>query len=97
MPISSFSSGLQKVLTFLPGTYGTSLLRNHTMRGVIEEMGSRGAPAEATKAMYDLLDCNIYFFDNRVEEPVMYIILSGSVIALIATYIIMNSVAKKKR
>jgi len=97
MPISSFSSGLQKVLTFLPGTYGTSLLRNHTMRGVIEEMGSQGAPAEATKAMYDLLDCNIYFFDNRVEEPVMYIILSGSVIALIATYIIMNSLAKKKR
>ncbi|MBQ4053711.1 MAG: ABC transporter permease, partial [Clostridia bacterium] len=29
MPISSFSNGLQKVISFLPGTYGTSLFRNH--------------------------------------------------------------------
>ena len=34
MPISSFSDGLQKVLSFLPGTYGTSLLRNHCLGGV---------------------------------------------------------------
>ena len=33
MPISSFSTGLQRVLLFLPGTYGTALLRCHTMRG----------------------------------------------------------------
>ena len=96
MPISSFNSGLQKVLTFLPGTYGTSLLRNHTMRGVIEEMGSQGAPAEATKAMYDLLDCNIYFFDNRVEEPVMYIILGGSIVLLMGIYLVISMRKKSK-
>ena len=39
MPISQFSEGLQKVISFLPGTYGTSLLRNHALRGVFEEMG----------------------------------------------------------
>ena len=31
MPISSFSEGLQKVVSFLPGTYGTSLVRNHSL------------------------------------------------------------------
>ena len=40
MPISQFSKGLQRVISFLPGTYGTSLLRNHTLRGVFVELGS---------------------------------------------------------
>ena len=30
MPISAFGEGLQKIISFLPGTYGTSLIRNHT-------------------------------------------------------------------
>ena len=34
MPISNFSKGLRNVLMYLPGTYGTSLVRNHMMRGV---------------------------------------------------------------
>ena len=38
MPISSFSSGLQKVISFLPGTYGTALMRNHAMQGALAEM-----------------------------------------------------------
>lgn len=96
MPISSFGSGLQKVLTFLPGTYGTSLLRNHTMRGAIEEMKRQGAPAEATKEMYDLLDCNIYFFDNKVEEPVMYIVLGGSILLLMGIYLAISMRKKSK-
>ena len=36
MPISQFSEGIQKVLSFLPGTYGTSLLHNHLMRGCMD-------------------------------------------------------------
>ena len=35
MPLSQFSEGLRTVLCFLPGTYGTSLLREHTLRGVL--------------------------------------------------------------
>ena len=38
MPISSFGDGLQKVLSFFPGTYATCLVKNHMMRGVFEEM-----------------------------------------------------------
>ena len=44
MPISSFSSGLQKVISLLPGTYGTSLVRNHAMRGVFAEMAKENIP-----------------------------------------------------
>lgn len=96
MPISQFGTGLQRVLSFLPGTYGTSLIRNHALRGVFEEMKSIGFPSEVTEAIKDSVDCNLYFFGNKVGLPVMYLILGGSVIALIGIYIAMNVIRGKK-
>ena len=43
MPISQFGEGLQRVLGFFPGTYGTSLLRNHALGGVLAEMESQAS------------------------------------------------------
>lgn len=88
MPISNFSDGLQKVLSFLPGTYGTSLLRNHAMRGVFAEMADSGFPAEVVKGIKDSLDCNLYFFDRTVELGTMYCILSGAAFAVIVAYVL---------
>lgn len=96
MPISQFGTGLQRVLSFLPGTYGTSLIRNHALRGVFEEMSRVGFPNEVTEAIKDSVDCNLYFFGNKVGLPVMYLILGGSVIALIGIYIAMNVIRGKK-
>lgn len=96
MPISQFGTGLQTVLSFLPGTYGTSLIRNHALRGVFEEMKSIGFPSEVIAAIRDSVDCNLYFFGNKVGLPVMYLILGGSVIALIGIYIVMNVIRGKK-
>lgn len=96
MPISQFSEGLQKAISFLPGTYGTSLLRNHAMRGVFEEMERSGFPAEVVSGIRDGIDCNLYFFGSKVEIPTMYAILCGTVAALIAIYILINSLKKSK-
>lgn len=94
MPISSFGDGLQKVLAFLPGTYGTSLLRNHAMRGVLAEMQDQGLPSEAVASLRDTLDCNIYFFGTCVDVSVMYAVLGGSVAVLVAVYILLNKYKK---
>lgn len=94
MPISNFSDGLQKVLSFLPGTYGTSLLRNHAMRGVFAEMADSGFPAEVVEGIKDSLDCNLYFFDRTVELGTMYCILSGAAVAVIVAYVL---ICKLKR
>ena len=59
MPISNFSAGLQKALSFLPGTYGTSLLRNHALAGVFREMERLGLPAGLLKGVRDSIDCNL--------------------------------------
>ena len=66
MPISQFGDGLQKrVLSFLPGTYGTSLLRNHALNGVFGEMSEAGFPDEVIDGIKDSVDCNLYFFDDK--------------------------------
>lgn len=93
MPISSFSPGLQKVISFLPGTYGTALVRNHAMQGALAEMEQIGIPVKDLK---DAMDCNLYFFKNQVSIPVMYAILTVTIAVLIALYILLNTVQNKK-
>lgn len=95
MPISSFGEGLQKVLSFLPGTYGTALVRTHSMQGTLAEMQNQGIPAEVIESIKDSLDCNLYFFEEQVAMPTMYLILGGTVAVLIAVYVLMNSFKKK--
>ena len=90
MPISQFSEGLQRVISFLPGTYGTSLIRNHAMRGVFAEMESLGIPAEAVEAVKDSIDCNLYFFEEQVSTSAMYAVLSTSVALLVGAYVLLN-------
>lgn len=96
MPISQFSDGLQKAISFLPGTYGTSLLRNHTLRGIFEEMGNTGFPDEIVEGIKDSIDCNIYFFDDKVAVPTMYMIIGISVAVLLALYIPISLMLGKK-
>ena len=95
MPISQFPETLQKVLSFLPGTYGTALLRNHAMRGVFSEMENLKIPTQVIDTMKDTIDCNIYCMDNKVSISTMYLILTSTVVLLIGIYIIMNLKARK--
>ncbi len=97
MPISSFGEGLQTVISFLPGTYGTSLVRNHAMRGALDKMAEE-IPADAMDSLRDVLDCNLYFFDIRIDQPMMYLILALSVVTLVGVYVLMNAnILRKKR
>lgn len=97
MPISSFGNGLQKVVSFLPGTYGTSLMRNHALSGVFAEMESQGVPMAVIESMQGAVDCNLYFFGNQVPIWVMYAVLCATVAVLAAAYILMNALKKKDK
>ena len=97
MPIASFSEGLQKVMSFLPGTYGTSLLRNHALAGAYREMARVGFPAEVVERIKDSIDCNLYFFGNKVSVGTMYGVLGGAVVALILLYVLLNSLSLKRK
>ena len=95
MPISSFSDGLQKAISFLPGTYGTSLVRNHALGGVFAEMEEQEIPTAVVDGMRDAIDCNLYFFDEKVQIGEMYLVLGISVVVLVGVYILLNSLKKK--
>ena len=97
MPLSQFGEGLQTILGFLPGTYATSLIRNHALQGVFREMETLNFPTEAIKGLKDAFDCNLYFFGERVELWVMYLILTLSVLALLGAYILINVLSEKHK
>lgn len=96
MPISSFGTGLQTVLGFLPGTYGTSLLRNHALAGVFREMAKQHYPTDVIEKIKDSVDCNLYFFENKVSIGAMYGILIGSIVLFIGIYILINYLKNRK-
>ena len=95
MPISSFGVGLQKVLMFLPGTYCTSLIRNHTLNGALTEL-AKTHPADAVNGLKDSIDCNIYFFGSRVSESTMMLVAVASVVLLLGIYVLLNVFANRK-
>ena len=90
MPLSQFSEGLRTVISFLPGTYGTALVRNHSMRGALAAMEGEGIPTAAVELIRDSIDCNLYFFGTKVEIGAMYAVLACSTTLLIGVYVLMN-------
>lgn len=96
MPISQFGAVLQNILAFLPGTYGTSLLKNHALRGVYREMSTQGFPPEVIEGIKDSIDCNVYFFNHKVGIGAMYGIMIGSIVLLLGVYVLINYLRKER-
>lgn len=93
MPISSFGIGLQHFLSFMPGTYGTSLLRNHMLAGIFREMSSIGFPDVVVSGIGASIDCSPQLFDRVVSVGGMYAILGGAIILFTALYILFGVLA----
>ncbi len=98
MPMSQFSAGLRNVLGFFPGTYGTSLVRNHSLQGVCDVMLKKeGFPPEAVEGIKAVADCNPQFFGNSVEIWQMYLVLGLSIVLLLGLYILLNVLGERKK
>ena len=94
MPISSFGKGLQRVLSFLPGTYGTSLIRNHSLNPALNKLSNASVPREVINELRDGLDCNLSFFGNNVSISNMYLIMIITIIILLIIYVLQNKFKK---
>ena len=97
MPIASFGEGLQKVISLLPGTYGTALVRTHSLRGAIGELGKAGIPESTLDEMRSALDCNIDFFGTTVPDGVMYLILVGTILLLVGVNVLLHILRKPQK
>ncbi len=97
MPMSQFGEGLRHVLSFLPGTHATVLLRHHAMRGAMAEMEAQHVPAAVVDSLRDTVDANLYFFDHRVPHGVMLAVLGGSVLILALLYVLIQARLLRKK
>lgn len=95
MPISSFGTILQQVLYFLPGTYGTAIIKNHALKGAFCELSRQGVPTEVIDGIMKSLDCKISFFGSNVSIMAMYGILIGTILLCMGTYILINFLRNK--
>ena len=102
MPMSEFGKGLQNVLGCLPGTYATSLVRNHAMNGAINAMSDEVSSVLGDKianefilGLRDGFDCNLYFFDKAVDVPVMYAIIVVTIVVLVSAFVLLNVLKSK--
>jgi len=97
MPLASFGEGLRNAVMFLPGTYGTSLIRNHSLNGVMNELAGSGLPEQAVKGLKDSIDCNLYFFNSDVKTWVMYLVMVGTIALLLGAYVLINVLSKARK
>ncbi len=97
MPLANFGEGLRNAVMFLPGTYGTSLIRNHSINGVLNELSNTSLPAEAIEGIKDSIDCNLYFFGDKVEAWVPYLVMGVTIALLIGAYVLLNVLVKRKK
>ena len=97
MPISFFGGGLQKVLSLLPGTYATSLVRSHAMRGALTAMQNEGLPTELIEGLRDSLDCNLYWSGSLVTDGAKYVIIGAAILLLVIAYIAVYTAKRRLR
>lgn len=96
MPVSNFGDGLQKFLSYLPGTYGTSLLKNHMLRGVFAQMKEDGFSKQSVTEIAKSLDCRPMFRGEVVSTQEMIAVMAASILILGAVYLVMTAIFVKR-
>ena len=81
---------------FLPGTYGTSLIRNHALAGVFEEMENLSFPSEVIEGIKKSVDCSLSFFGHEVSILAMYLIVIIATLLFIAVFVLISFFHKRK-
>ena len=84
-----------QALSYLPGTYGTSLVKNHMLNGVYKEMADTGLPSEAVTVIRNTLDCNPVFRGHVVGVSQMYLIMAGSIVVFGAAYLLIIMIRER--
>ena len=97
MPIASFGSGLQKVLSFLPTTYATVLVKNHTMRGALSAYADSGVPQEIVEQIRKYNDLDFAFFGHSVKLGAVYLVVCGTVALLLIAFVAIHLVLKREK
>mgnify|MGYP002799261733 FL=1 len=99
MPMSQFPEWLSSLLLFLPGTYGTVLLRRHCLSGALSALEQSGASAAVTDSLKDIADLNVAFPGGTqpVTEAAVYVLFAAIIAVLVIAYILLTKYVKNKK
>ena len=93
MPISQFTPAVRTFINFLPGTYGTSLIRNHLLRSLFLKLGTK-VPANVMNEIHQSFDTSFTLMGHTVTTSMMYLIMIGTCFILLFVYILLNQFKK---
>lgn len=97
MPISQYGTTIQNILMFLPSTYGTAIIRDVSIRGVLEELKNTGAPQSAIDQMRSAQSASLEFFGHSVPDYVTILVFVLFTVLLIGVFLILNSISYKTK
>ena len=89
MPISQFTPAVRTFIKFLPGTYGTSLIRNHLLRSLFLKLGTK-VPANVMNEIHQSFDTSFTLMGHTVTQSMMYLIMISACFILTLIYIFLN-------
>lgn len=93
MPISQFTPAVRTFIKFLPGTYGTSLIRNHLLRSLFLKLGTK-VPATVMNEIHQSIDTSFKLMGHTVTQSMMYLIMIGTCFLLALIYVFLNQSRK---
>ena len=93
MPISKFSPGVRNLLRFLPGTYGTALIRTHLLDSVFIKLKTK-MPDQVITIIRSQFDTSFKFMGHTVTLPIMYGVMIGACTLFIVVYVLLNKIKK---
>jgi multidrug/hemolysin transport system permease protein len=96
MPIGSLSPVFVNIISCLPGTYGTVLLRNLCLNDCFTQMQASGYDAQSLAYCRQGFDCDFSFFSTPVPPWACVLILILSTLLLITLYITLHFTAPKR-
>ena len=89
MPISQFTPAVRTFIKFLPGTYGTSLIRNHLLKSLFLKLGTK-VPVNVMNEIHQNFDISFKLMGHTVTQSMMYLIMIGTCFLLSLIYIFLN-------
>lgn len=89
MPISQFTPAVRTFIKFLPGTYGTSLIRNHLLKSLFTKLGTK-VPVDVMNVIHQSFDISFTLMGYTVTQTMMYLIMIFTCVILLLIYISLN-------
>ena len=72
MPFASYSPGLQKVCSYLPSTYATTVIRQHVMGSSIDLLKKAGLPTSALDSIKEGISFTVSFPGPAAFPPRLF-------------------------